>query len=253
MTLYAATDFLDSPQPNRQPACVMASLTIQEMPEQDRPREKLARLGASALSDSELIAILLRVGVRGENAVDVARRLLLQYQSLDALARCSVGELAKNKGVGLAKATQLAAAFGLGNRLARERLTKRRIDSPELVCDLLGAEMRALTKESLRVILLDARHHLLRVEQVALGSLNESVAHPREIFEPAVRFSAFAMIVVHNHPSGDPTPSDADHRLTRRLAEAAQILQIGLLDHVIIGTPAEGRPAYCSFKEMGVL
>lgn len=231
----------------------MSSLKIQEMPEQDRPREKLARLGAGALSDSELIAILLRVGVRGTNAVDLARKMLSQHHTLGALARCSVRDLAKIHGIGLAKATQLAAAFGLGERLAREKLARQKMDSPALVCELLGAEMRALNKESLRVILLDTRYHLLRVEEVSLGSLNESIAHPREIFKPAISHSAFAIILVHNHPSGDPSPSEADRRLTRRLAEAGQLLQIGLLDHLIIGSPAEGRAAYFSFKEAGLL
>ncbi|MEA3186901.1 MAG: repair protein RadC [Chthoniobacter sp.] len=231
----------------------MASITIREMPAQDRPREKLASQGAAALSDSELIAILLRTGVPGANAVDVARELLQRYQSLSGLARCSVQELSKIKGVGMAKAVQLAAAFGLGARLARESLSKSKIDSPELVYDLLGSDMRALHRESLRAILLDTRYHLLRIEEVALGSLNESIAHPREIFRPAIIYSAYAVIVVHNHPSGDPSPSEADHRLTRRLAEAAQLLQITLLDHIIIGAPREKGPPYFSFKEAGIL
>ena len=148
---------------------------------------------------------------------------------------------------------QLAAAFGLGARLARESLSKSKIDSPELVYGLLGSDMRALQKESLRAILLDTRYHLLRIEEVALGSLNESIAHPREIFRPAIIYSAYAVIVVHNHPSGDPSPSEADHRLTRRIAEAAQLLQINLLDHIIIGAPHEKHPPYFSFKEAGVL
>lgn len=231
----------------------MASLTIHEMPQQDRPREKLARLGASALSDSELIAILLRTGIPGSNAIEVARTLLSRFQSLGGLARCSVKEIASIKGVGPAKAVQLAAAFGLGNRLARESLSKSKIDSPELVYELLGPEMRALAKESLRVILLDTKYHLMRIEEISLGSLNESIAHPREIFRPALIWSAYAVIIAHNHPSGDPTPSEADHRLTRRLAEAAQLLQISLLDHVIIGAPIGEKPSFYSFKEAGIL
>lgn len=231
----------------------MASLTIREMPAEDRPREKLASRGAAALSDSELIAILLRTGLPGANAVEVAKELLARYQSLGGLARCTVEELSKIKGVGFAKAVQLAAAFGLGARLARETLSKSKIDSPELVYDLLGSDMRALHKESLRAILLDTRYHLLRIEEIALGSLNESIAHPREIFRPAIIYSAYAVIVVHNHPSGDPSPSEADHRLTRRLAEAAQLLQINLLDHIIIGAPADHRTPYFSFKEAGIL
>src|SRR6202789_2801199 len=181
----------------------MASLTIHELPAEERPREKLAAHGPHALSDSELTAILLRTGVRGANAVEVARQLLAEYQSLSGLARCSVAELAKIKGVGPAKAVQLAAAFGLATRLARETLSRQKIDSPELIYGLVGAEMRALSRESLRVILLDTRYQLLRVEEVSNGSMTESVAHPREVFRPALIYSAFALVVVHNHPSGD--------------------------------------------------
>jgi DNA repair protein RadC len=113
--------------------------------------------------------------------------------------------------------------------------------------------MRMLHKESLRVILLDTKYHLLRIEEVSLGSINESIAHPRDVFRPAIISSAYAVIVVHNHPSGDPSPSQSDHSLTRRLNEAAELLQIRLLDHIIIGAPAEGRAPYFSFKEAGVL
>ena len=231
----------------------MATLRIHELPPQDRPREKLIALGASALADAELIAILLRTGMKGANAIDVARQLLAKDHSLSGLARCSVAELSEIKGVGPAKGVQLAAAFGLASRLARETLVRQRLDTPELIHDLLGAEMRALTRESLRVVLLDTKHHLLRVEEVSHGRLNESVAHPREIFRPALIFSAYAMIVVHNHPSGDPAPSDADHRLTRRLNEAASLLQIRLLDHVIIGSGDNGRRPYFSFREAGIM
>ena len=231
----------------------MATLKIQELPEQDRPREKLAALGAGALSDSELIAILLRTGMVGANAIDVARQLLAEYKTLGGLARCTVKELEKIPGVGPAKAVQLAAAFGLATRLARETLARQTLDTPELVHALLGAEMRALSRESLRVILLDTKLQLMRHEEVSNGSLNECTAHPREIFRPAFIYAAFAIIVVHNHPSGDPAPSDADHRLTRRLAEAATLLQIRLFDHIIIGSADNGRRPYFSFREAGVI
>src|SRR5438105_2068628 len=231
----------------------MPQLKIREMPEEERPREKLAAHGASALTDPELIAILLRTGVPGTNAIEVARELLKEYGSLRGLSRCSMHELKKIPGIGPAKAVQLAAAFDLGNRLARETLSKQKIDSPELVNELVGPEMRRLRKESLRVILLDTRYHLIRVEEVSTGSVNESIAHPRDVFRPAVIAFAYAVIVVHNHPSGDASPSQADHSLTRRLAEAAELLQIKLLDHIIIGAPAEGSPGYFSFKEAGVL
>jgi len=231
----------------------MAQLKIREMPQDERPREKLAAHGAAALSDPELIAILLRTGVPGANAIELARRLLQDYGSLSGLSRCGVHELAPLPGIGLAKATQLVAAFGLGQRLARETLSKQKIDSPELVNELVGHEMRQLRKESLRVILLDTRYHFIRAEEVSLGSVNESIAHPRDVFRPAVISSAYAVIVVHNHPSGDASPSQTDHSLTRRLAEAAELLQIKLLDHIIIGAPSDGNPGYFSFKEAGVL
>ena len=231
----------------------MAQLKIREMPQDERPREKLAAHGAAALSDPELIAILLRTGVPGANAIELARRLLQDYGSLSGLSRCGVHELAPLPGIGLAKATQLVAAFGLGQRLARETLSKQKIDSPELVNELVGHEMRQLRKESLRVILIDTRYHFIRAEEVSLGSVNESIAHPRDVFRPAVISSAYAVIVVHNHPSGDASPSQTDHSLTRRLAEAAELLQIKLLDHIIIGAPSDTSPGYFSFKEAGVL
>ena len=231
----------------------MPHLKIQEMSDDERPREKLAAHGAQALSDAELIAILLRTGVSGANAVEVARQLLEKYGSLTGLSRCSLDELSKIKGVKFTKAVQLVAAFGLGDRLAREKWVKQKIDSPELANELLGPEMRRLRKESLRVILLDTRYHLIRIEEVSLGSVNESIAHPRDVFRPAVISSAYAVIVVHNHPSGDASPSQTDHSLTRRLAEAAELLQIKLLDHIIIGAPSATSPGYFSFKEAGVL
>ena len=231
----------------------MTQIKIREMPRDERPREKLLGRGAAALTDPELTGILLRTGLPGANAVEVARQLLERFGSLSGLSRCTVKEIASIRGIGAAKAIQLVAAFGLGQRLANERLSRQKLDSPELVHDLVAAEMRTLHKESLRVILLDTRYHLLRMEEVSLGSVNESIAHPRDVFRPAVISSAYAVIVVHNHPSGDPSPSQSDHSLTRRLAEAAELLQIKLLDHIIIGAPAEGRLPYFSFKEAGVL
>jgi DNA repair protein RadC len=226
---------------------------IRELAEADRPREKLARLGVGGLSESELLAILLRTGVKGTSALELGRQILSQFGSLGAVSRCSVPELARIKGLGPAKAIQLAAAFGLASRLARETLIRQRMDSPELIWDLLGSEMRALQKESLRVVLLDTKYFLLRVEEISLGSLNESIAHPREIFRPAIIHAAYALIVVHNHPSGDPAPSQADHQLTRRLAEGAHLLQLRLLDHIIVGSADNGRQAWFSFREAGVL
>ena len=231
----------------------MSQLKIREMPQDERPREKLLARGVTALSDPELIAILLRTGLRGANAVEVGRKLLERYKSLTGISRCSVKELREIPGIGPTKALELVAAFGLGQRLARETLSKQKLDSPELVSELVGPDMRRLRTESLRVILLDTRYRLLHIEEVSVGSLNESIAHPREIFRPALTYCAHAVIVVHNHPSGDASPSQTDHSLTRRLAEAAELLQIKLLDHIIIGAPSDTAPGYFSFKEAGVL
>lgn len=231
----------------------MAGLRIQELREDERPREKLARHGAATLSEPELIAILLRVGTQGANAIDVARQLLAEFKNLAGLARASVKELARIKGVGPTKAIQLAAAFELASRLARESTTRIPVETPPQVWSLLGAEMSKLTRESLRVILLDTKLKLLRVEEVSLGSLNESIAHPREIFRPAMLYAAYGIIVVHNHPSGDPTPSDADRRLTQRLRQASELLSIQLFDHVILGNADGGRTPWFSFREAGML
>ena len=237
----------------RPPVVTCRRPKIREMPQEERPREKLAARGVDALSDAELIAVLLRTGLVRKNVVEVARDLLKKYGSLEGASRCGVRELQKIDGIGPTKALELVAAFGLGNRLARQKMSKQKIDSPELVHELIGAEMRMLHKESLRVILLDTRYHLIRVEEVSVGSVNESIAHPRDVFRPAVVSSAYAVIVVHNHPSGDASPSQTDHSLTRRLAEAAELLQIKLLDHIIIGAPTAENPGYFSFKEAGVL
>lgn len=203
-----------------------------------------------SMTDGEALATVLHLP---EHAAPRANELLARYGSLSALSRCSVQELAAFPAIGQRRALQLIAAFSLAPRIARERYTRRKLDSPDLVYDLLAPDMQQLHKESLRVILLDTRYHLLCVEEVSLGSVNESIAHPRDVFRPAIIASAYAVIAAHNHPSGDPSPSQSDHSLTRRLAEAAELLQIKLLDHIIIGAPAEGRQAYFSFKEAGIL
>ena len=231
----------------------MGALTINELPADERPRERLAAHGAAALSDSELIAILLRTGCVGANAVDVARQLIAEFRSLSGLSRATVAELARIKGVGPAKAVQLAAAVGLASRLARENLDRQSVETPGQIWELLGAEMRALPTESLRVVLLDTKLKLIRSDEVFRGSVNECMAHPREIFRPALLHSAYALIVVHNHPSGDPVPSDADRRLTTRLREVAELMQIRLIDHIILGSGDGGRQPWFSFREAGML
>ncbi len=231
----------------------MRQLKISEMPPEERPREKLIAHGDDALTEPELLAILLRTGIKGANAVDVGRDLLERYGSLSALTRCGVNEIKSIRGIGKAKAVLLVAAFGIGKRLAAAKAKNQPLNSPEAIDALIGPEMRMLRKESLRVILLDTRYHLIRMEQVSLGTINESIAHPRDVLRPALIHSAYAIVVAHNHPSGDSSPSQTDHSLTRRLAEAAELLQIKLLDHFIIGAATDHGPGYFSFKEAGVL
>ena len=227
---------------------------IREMPDEERPRERLLRHGASALKTSELIAILLRTGREGASALRVGEEIVLKFGGLEGLGRASVDELSEVKGVGPAKALQLVAAFGLGARLSRSTAETRRVESGFDVVSLLGDEMRLLRYESIRMILLNGKRRLIGVEEVSRGLVDESLFHPREGLRAAVAANAAALIMVHNHPSGDPSPSLPDRQITKLFAEAATMMAIPLLDHIILGAPGfDGRPNYFSFKENGLL
>jgi DNA repair protein RadC len=224
------------------------------MPPDERPREKAERHGFESLSDAELLAIFIRTGVPGKNALQVARDLLRDCGCFAQLARCSPKEIRRlAKGIGPAKSLEMAAAFEIGKRLAKGKSLAPLLDTPERVFDAFGKEFIALRQESLRVLLLDAKLRLIRSEEIMRGSVSECMAHPREIFRHAIIQSAYAVVVLHNHPSGDPAPSAADIRITRSLREAAQLLQINLIDHIILGSPDGGRVPYYSFKEAGHL
>lgn len=232
----------------------MRSPLIREIPAHERPREKLATRGPASLSDAELLAIFFGTGTAGLSAIDLGRQLLESHGSLQQLSRATVAELASEKGIGPAKAAQLAAVFEFGRRLARERIVENRIDTPEAVFGLLGGEMQALHQESVRAILLNSRLNLIRVLEITRGSINESLAPPREILRAAVVASAYGFILAHNHPSGDPAPSGADRALTRQVKAAADLLRIEFLDHIIIGSPSESNhQPYFSFRESGML
>jgi DNA repair protein RadC len=227
---------------------------IHDMPEDDRPRERLLRLGAGALSDAELLAIFINTGVKGENALQVAQRILREQGSLRNLSRIEAGELAHMRALGPAKAAHLAAAFELGRRAEQAAAREVPLEKPEQTYRYIGAEMQALSYESVRILLLNQRLCLIRHEELFRGTINESSAHPREIVTKVLAHRAPAFILIHNHPSGDPSPSDADKRLTRRLKEAADLLGLTFCDHMIIGSPAEGRALpYFSFRECGIL
>lgn len=229
-------------------------MRIREIPASDRPREKLAARGPASLTDVELLAIFLRTGRKGKSAIALAGELLASKGSLIGLSRSSVAELRRAaSGIGPAKAAELSAAFELGKRLARGGAERPVLDNSEAIYNAFWPEFQAMDREVLRVLLLDTKLRLMRTEDVALGSLNECIAHQREIFRPAIVHSAYGVVVMHNHPSGDPAPSEADRRLTRQLAEAARLLQINLLDHLILGTAESGRSPYFSFRDSGSL
>ncbi len=228
--------------------------TIHDLPPNDRPREKLARLGAAALSEAELIAILLRTGRVGQNVLEVARGLLAEFGSLEAIARAPVAALAAFPGIGPAKAVQLAAAFGLGARLAAELFSRVALEDAAQVYAFLAPELRCQSRETVRLLLLDGARRLIRMEEVAHGTADRALVHAREVFSPALLHGATQVILVHHHPSGDPTPSAEDRLLTRRLREIGTLLEIPLIDHLIIGAPgaANGR-GYFSFRELGLV
>ncbi len=223
----------------------MPSYRIADLPADDRPRERLAKLGAQALSSAELIAILLRVGVSGESAIQMGQRLLQNLDGLSGLHRASFDELCAQHGIGEAKAAQIKAAIELGRRLMLESPEERpTINSPAEAAALVQYEMSALAKEEMRVILLNTRNSVIDIVTVAHGSLNAAQMRIGEIFTPAVRKNAAALIAIHNHPSGDPKPSPNDVAITRAMIEAGKLLDIEVLDHLIIGL---GK--YISLKE----
>jgi DNA repair protein RadC len=206
------------------------------------------------LSDAELLGIFINTGIPGENAVQVGQRLLSDFKGLMQLSRRDSKELSKQRGLGPAKAAVLAAAFELGRRANREERRDVPLDCAERVFDYLGLELQALNHEEVHVLLVNTKLCLTHSERVFQGSLNESVAHPREILKKALVHSAYGFLVVHNHPSGDPTPSEADRHFTRTLRQGAEVLKTAFLDHVIIGhTTADRTRPFFSFREAGLL
>jgi len=223
------------------------------MAAQDRPRERLALEGADALSNAELIAILLRTGLPGYSAIHIAQQLLAKFGTLDALARAPLEELCQVKGVGRDKAVTLKAAFTLARKMATEmRAESPLLDTPERIADLLREESRPQDVEQFRVVLLNTRRRLIGLETISQGTLDTLLVHPREVFKRAIAANASAVVLVHNHPSGDPTPSEADIKVTRDLIRAGQLLKIEVLDHVIIGRRTmERQKDYVSLRELG--
>lgn len=221
---------------------------IRDMAEQDRPRERLRQVGPGAVSTAELLAIVLRTGTGGENVLRLAERLLAEFGSLPGLSRASISELMNVKGVGEAKASEVKAAIELGRRLMASAPEERPVvSSPADAANLLMSEMMFLEQEHLRLILLDTRNRVLQTPTIYVGSLNTSVVRIGELFRAALKANAAAMIVAHNHPSGDPSPSPEDIRVTRQLVEAGKLMDVDVLDHIVIG-----HQRFVSLKERGL-
>jgi DNA repair protein RadC len=225
------------------------SVMIRDLPLEERPREKLKTLGAASLSNAELLAILLRVGGRNESAVQMATRILARSGGLRKLPELSLEELQLNKGIGPDKAVMIKAALELGSRLATTpREESGSITSPRQAADLFMEDLRYKKKEYFKILLLNTKNMIISREEISVGSLSASIVHPREIFSIPLRKSAASVILFHNHPSGDPSPSQEDLDVTRRLVDAGNILGIAVRDHIIIGDGC-----FFSFREKGLI
>jgi DNA repair protein RadC len=231
----------------------MSAMRLKDQPASERPRERLVAKGADALSHAELVAILLRTGLKGANAVDIASELVRNYGSLQALARASIEDLRKVKGLGRDKAVTLVAAFTLARKMAEElRQEAPVLDTPEAVAALMREDARLRAVETFQILLLNTRRRLIGVVKISDGTLDTILVHPRDVFRPAIAANAAAVVLLHNHPSGETSPSEADIKVTRDLIRAGQLLKIEVLDHVILGRATQERPKdYMSLRELG--
>lgn len=222
---------------------------IKEIPKTERPRERFVKHGPKALSNHELLAIIIRTGSKNQSVIDLSKEILYHYGSLKELSITSIEELKRIKGIGTSKAIEILTVFELASRIKEETYTSKiRLTSPESIYTYMRDALELKTQEHLVVLYMNTKGHLIKKKILFKGSLNASVIHPREIFKYAVMYSAASIILVHNHPSGDPTPSHHDIDVTKRIHENSMMMDIYLLDHIIIG-----RDKYYSFKESGIL
>lgn len=226
---------------------------IHDLPSGQKPREKMAALGAGALSNEELLAIFLRTGTKGASAIEIGRQLIRKHGGIVPLARLDLTELCKEHGLGLAKACQLQAAFELGSRAARDGSSTITLSSSEAIYHFLAPQLAHLSIEKLFVLTLHGNGRVIRMRELSSGSTNQTVASISEILRPVLIDQAPNFAIAHNHPSGEPNPSGPDKSLTKNLAKAAQLMELHFLDHLIIGRPTDGTKGYYSFAEEGHL
>lgn len=226
------------------------SYTIKDLPLSERPREKLYSHGVEALSNAELLALIIRTGYGEDTAIDVAQRILsMDNRGIGYLADATMQELTDIKGIGVCKAAQILAAIEIGKRLNRRgHHDKIKVTSPGIIADLMMDEMRFLSKEHFKIAILDTKNQILVIENISIGTLNASIVHPREVFSIAIKRNANSIILIHNHPSGDPAPSNEDINITNRLIDAGNLVGIKVLDHIIIGDNK-----YISFREKNLI
>lgn len=227
------------------------SFTVHDLPRQERPRERLQKFGPHALSAQELLALVLGRGVSGKSVMSIAQELIARFGSVKGVSEATTEELANIKGIGAAKAAQLKAAFELGKRQQLEKESPYDtydITDPQTVVKAIRLSIKDKAKEHFKLIILNTRNKIVAITHVSTGTLSASLVHPREVFRDAIRYSASSVILVHNHPSGDPEPSEEDLRITRRLIDAGRIIGIDVLDHIIIG-----KDTFRSFKEKGLI
>ncbi|MBT8037670.1 MAG: DNA repair protein RadC [Verrucomicrobiae bacterium] len=227
---------------------------IPDLPEDERPRERLARLGAAAISDAELLAIFLRVGVKGASAIEVGRQLIRKHGSLTELGGLSVNELSREHGLGPAKAAQLMAAFELGARCANEKMTRVPMNSAESIYEVMAPRLAHESIEYVLIILLDSKLRATRTIELSKGNIDTALCEPRDVLHHVIINQASSFVLVHNHPSGDPSPSRQDIVLTRKIREASDMMRVRFVDHMIIGRPSDAyKSPYYSFAGAGVL
>jgi len=225
------------------------SFTVHDLPKAERPRERLKQFGPEALSAQELLALIIGRGVSKKSVMTIAQELLIKFGNVKAISEATIEELSQIKGIGFAKAVQIKACFELGKRQDLEpELKDFDIKEPQSIVKAIRASIKDKAKEHFKLILLNARNKILGISTISIGSLNASIVHPREVFKDAIVHNAYSVVLAHNHPSGDPEPSEDDLKMTRKLVESGKILGIEVLDHLIIG-----KNAFYSFKEEGLL